>query len=286
MSRCSSDPATPQRDRCRTYRSNGATCSRDHVALIGRAERHAHASMSRLCVRTVARVGRAERHALEIMSHLSVERSDMHSRACRTYAFVRSRVSVKRSDMHSRACRTYRSSGATCTHDEVDPSRRAWRHAERSVSPGSIVRSDMNDRAFAGPRSPCPARRRTVPCPASARLGSAWRRARRRTSRSDCSATPPSPKRAPSPSTARPRTADRGPTLLSRRDGHQAPLAVRSERKAGVNVIGRKVRKVREYLRLRHARREGLEHVVHRDAQPADAWLAATFPGSIVTMAR
>jgi hypothetical protein len=50
------------------------------------------------------------------------------------------------------------------------------------------------------------------------------------------------------------------------------------ERETGANVIGSQVREVREYFRFGHARREVLEHVVHRDAQSANARLAAAFP--------
>ncbi len=59
----------------------------------------------------------------------------------------------------------------------------------------------------------------------------------------------------------------------------QSPLAVRGEREAGPNVCARQVREILEDILLSHAGRQVLQHVGYRDAQAADAGLAAAFSG-------
>lgn len=48
---------------------------------------------------------------------------------------------------------------------------------------------------------------------------------------------------------------------------------------AGADVVARKIGKVAQDVVLAHARREPVEHVIDRDAQAADARLAAALAG-------
>jgi len=109
MSRLSIEWSDMLAGACRTHRSSGATCSRDPVALIDRAERHAHESMPHSHVRAAARLGRAERHAHGSMSLLSIERSDMHSRqgrsieSCLATCGAEHGARIHRAERHERA---------------------------------------------------------------------------------------------------------------------------------------------------------------------------------------
>src|SRR5512135_615017 len=62
--------------------------------------------------------------------------------------------------------------------------------------------------------------------------------------------------------------------LFSRRDGQPA-LAIGREGEASPNVLPRQLREVFEDFSLRHARSQVFEHIVNRDAKPANARLAA-----------
>src|SRR6186713_364284 len=63
------------------------------------------------------------------------------------------------------------------------------------------------------------------------------------------------------------------------REGDERPFAVRGEGEAGADVLGFKVREVREDLGFRHAGREVVENVIDRDPQAANARLAAALGG-------
>ena len=62
---------------------------------------------------------------------------------------------------------------------------------------------------------------------------------------------------------------------VSRYGVRQAPLPCRGECQARHNIVAREVGKVRQNLVLSHAARQVLQHVVHGDPRPSDAWLSA-----------
>ena len=59
------------------------------------------------------------------------------------------------------------------------------------------------------------------------------------------------------------------------RNDVQAAVTVCGERKTRLDVVGREIGKVVQYLGNGHATAEVIEHVGHRDACPTDAGLAA-----------